>query len=262
MKNLWKNLDKIAPLLEKDRTKIILLDFDGTLTPIVKSPEMASLSPETKRLLRNLNQKPNCYLAVVSGRKLKDLKEKIKLPNVIYGGNHGLEGEIFNRKFSFPITKKAAVTLKKIREQLNQVAGKFKGVSIENKSLSLSFHYRLAGKQQVPAIKLQFKKILKPYTKNQLVSTAAGKMVFDICPRINWNKGSFAKLVIQEIQSLTKATPIAIFIGDDTTDEDVFQLLKKDITINVGENRRSSAEYILKNTREVFKFLKWIESLI
>lgn len=262
MKNLWKNLDKIAPLLEKDRAKILLLDFDGTLTPIVKSPELASLPSETRRLLRNLNQKPNLYLAVISGRQLKDLKEKIKLPNVIYGGNHGLEGEIFNRKFSFPVTKKALLTLKKIREQLEKLFGKFEGIFIENKNLAISFHYRLASKPQVPIIKTLFKKTLAPYVKDSFISVIEGKMVFDIRPRINWDKGSFTKLVIQEIQSLTKATPVAIFIGDDKTDEDVFQTLKKGITIKVGEGRRSNAQYNLRNTREVFKFLKWIESLI
>lgn len=262
MKNLWKNLDKITPLLENDRTKVLLLDFDGTLTPIVKSPKMVSLPSETRRLLRNLNQKPNCYLAVVSGRQLKDLKEKIKLPNIIYGGNHGLEGEIFDRKYSFPITKKAAVTLKKIHRQLDQVAHKFKGVLIENKNLAISFHYRLASKLQVPAIKSLFKKILKPYVKDELISTVAGKMVFDIRPKANWHKGSFAKLVIREILKKTKTTPIAIFIGDDVTDEDVFQTLKKSITIKVGKSCRSGAKYNLRNSGEVFKFLEWAQNLI
>lgn len=258
MKNLWKNLDKITPLLKKDLTKLLLLDFDGTLAPIVKSPEIASLSPQTKGLLQNLSQKPKYYLAIISGRQLEDLKEKIGLPNIIYGGNHGLEGEIFDRKFSLPIANEASMTLKKIREQLDRVANKFTGVFIENKNLALSFHYRLASKLQVHAIKSLFKKTLKPYTKDELITIVSGKMVFDIFPNLNWNKGSFAKLAIREIQRRTNSTPIAVFIGDDTTDEDVFQALKKGITIRVGRNRRSSAKYNVENIREVFRFLEWI----
>lgn len=259
MKYLWQNVAKITSLLEKDYPKLLLLDFDGTLTPIVKFPEKAKLSKEMRDLLQELSAKKGVYLAIISGRKLSDIKEKIRLPNIIYGGNHGLEGEVFGRKYSYSITNKTSLTFKKIRGQLNKIADKFRGVLIEDKELVLSFHYRLANKQQVLAIKSLFKKTLKPYLEDKLISVVLGKMVFDVRPRINWNKGSFAKLLIRKIRAQTKKAPLVIFIGDDDTDEDVFQALEKDITIKVGGGGQSNAKYSLRNTKEVPEFLKWMK---
>jgi len=74
-------------------------------------------------------------------------------------------------------------------------------------------------------LKELFRKILNPYREERLVSVIRGKMVYDIYPNVNWNKGEFAILIIQEIEALTKEKPVTIFIGDDTTDEEVFNVL-------------------------------------
>lgn len=256
--NLWKNLGKITTQIKNNPTKILMLDFDGTLTPIIQTPKEAKLPVETKNLLKQLCQKPNLYLAIISGRKLADIKKKIGLPNIIYGGNHGLEGEILHKRYSFPIPNKTLVILENIKKQLNKIADQFAGVFIENKGLTLSLHYRLARKQEIPTIRSLFKITLKPFTEDRLISVIPGKMVFDIRPLNDCNKGTFAKLLINKISEKTKTTPVVFFIGDDITDEDVFKELEKKITVKVGRNSESSAKYRLKDTRDVFKFLKWV----
>ncbi|MBI2196076.1 trehalose-phosphatase [Candidatus Daviesbacteria bacterium] len=260
--NLWKNLDKITAQLKNSPAKVLMLDFDGTLTPIVKSPKEAKLSYEMKNLLIKLSKKEGLYLAIISGRKLADLKKKVNLQNIIYGGSHGLEGEIFGQKQSFPIPNKTLVILRNIREQLNKLAGQITGVFIEDKGSVLSFHYRLVDKQQIPELRLLFKEILQPYVEDGSISSVAGKMVFTIHPKVNWNKGSFAKMVVEKIPTNSKTVPTAVFIGDDTTDEDVFQVLKKSITIKVGASNQSSAKYRLKDTKDVFSFLEWMNTTL
>ncbi|MBU1031809.1 trehalose-phosphatase [Patescibacteria group bacterium] len=256
MKYLWQNLDKITPLLKKDCPKVLLLDFDGTLVPIAKSPQKANLSQENRSLLQKLSQKPNFYLAIISGRKLSDIKEKIRLPNIIYSGNHGLKWEIFNKIDSYPIPNKTLSIVKAIRKQLDGIADKSRGVFIEDKGPVLSFHYRLVDKQQISVIKSQFKRVIKPYVENGLISILTGKMVFDIYPKVNWDKGYFAKFVINKIRTRTKTAPVVIFIGDDTTDESIFKTLKNKITIAVGKKRQSKAKYYVNNTNEVVQILK------
>ncbi|MDD5415827.1 MAG: trehalose-phosphatase [Candidatus Daviesbacteria bacterium] len=256
--DLWKDLNKITALFKRGPIKILMLDFDGTLAPIAGSPDKAKLSKESKNLLIKLSKKKGFYLAIISGRSLSELKKKVNLKNIIYAGNHGLEGEIFQQKYAFPVPDKALMTLKNIRGQLDKIAGRFKGVFIEDKGLTLSFHYRLVSKQQVPPVKLLFKKTLKSYLKTGLIYIMTGKMVFDVRPRLNWNKGSFAKLVINQIHIQTKTIPVVVFIGDDKTDEDVFQKVGKGITIKVGGDYRSNAKYRFSNTKDVFKFLEWI----
>lgn len=259
--DLWKDLDKITALFKKSPVKILMLDFDGTLTPIVKSPNQVKLSKAMKNLLIKLSKKEGFYLAILSGRQLKDLKKRVNLQNIIYAGNHGLEGEIFGEKYLFPVPNKALWALGKIREHLNQITDKSKGTFIEDKNLTLSFHYRSADRQQIPEIKLLINQTLKPYIMDGLVSAIAGKAVIDITPDVNWSKGHFAALIIKKIAERTKTHPVAIVIGDDTTDEDIFQKLKNQITITVGEKHQSKAKYYLKNPLEVVKFLQLLNKI-
>lgn len=258
--NLWKNLSKITALLKNTPAIVLMLDFDGTLTPIANSPDKARLPKKVKNLLISLSQKEGFYPVVISGRSLKDLRKKVNLKNIIYAGNHGLEGEILGAKYSFPISEEELTDLRNIRKQLNIITDQYKNVFIEDKKLSLGLHYRLADKQCIPAIKLLLEKILQPFIKNKSISIITGKMVFDILPTTNWNKGSFAKLAIDKIRAKTKTTPVAIFIGDDITDEDVFQEVEKGITIRVGRERKSNAKYRLAGIKEVSRFLEWVNA--
>ncbi|MBI2018562.1 trehalose-phosphatase, partial [Candidatus Daviesbacteria bacterium] len=155
--DLWKDLDKITAFFKKSPVKIIMLDFDGTLTPIVNSPKEARLSIGTRYLLQKLCQKPNLYLAIISGRELKDIKKRIGVPNIIYGGNHGLEGEIFGKEYSFPITKQIMTALRNIRKQLVKIANQFQGAQVENKDRALSFHYRSVATEQLQEVISLFK---------------------------------------------------------------------------------------------------------
>ncbi len=255
--DLWKNLDKITAQLQNSSAKVLMLDFDGTLAPIAKSPKEANLSEEMRNLLIKLSRKEGFYLAIISGRSLEDLKKKVNLSNIIYSGNHGLEGKILKEKYLFPVPDKILATFKIIREQLDQIAGQYKGVFIEDKKLIISFHYRTAG-EKIPEVKIAFKKVIKPYVQDGLIFVLAGKMVFSIRPEVDWNKGNFARLVIDKIQKKIKAPPVAMFIGDDATDEDVFLTLKRGITIKVGGEEQSQAKYRLTDTDDVLRFLEWI----
>lgn len=70
---------------------VLLLDYDGTLTPIVENPNKALIPEQVKQLLKALSANHRCTLATISGRCLKDIKKKVGLKNIIYSGNHGLE---------------------------------------------------------------------------------------------------------------------------------------------------------------------------
>lgn len=241
---------------------LLLLDFDGTLSPIAKFPDEAKLLPATKKLLQQLSKKPEVYLAVISGRKLDDIKIRVGLADIIYGGNHGLEGEFFGEKYSFPIPNKKLQTLKRIKEQLNQIFTNFNGVLIEDKDLTLSLHYRLAEEPRIPEIKLLINQILKPYIADGLVSVFPGAKVINITPNVKWNKGDFAALIIKKIKLYKNKCPIVIAIGDDRTDEDIFQELNHSITVTIGKKENSKAKYHLNNPKDTTTFLRMLHSLV
>lgn len=258
MKYLWKDIDKITALFKPESPKLILLDFDGTLAPIVDRPEKAKLPEETKQILKRLSEKENFYLGVISGRELSDIKTKIGIPNIIYGGNHGLEGEFFGKKFIHPDAKKIKLLLRRIYKILDNIAQIFEGVLIEDKKIALGFHYRMADKKHIKQIKILLQNQLKDFWDHKLISIIEGKKEIDILPKTEWNKGDFAKLIIDAIYSKTKLHPVVVVIGDDTTDENAFGDLKDDITVVVGEKPLSKAKYELENTNDVSTFLKWM----
>lgn len=263
MNNFWDHLDEVSPILKSNKIKLLLLDFDGTLSPIVSTPKKAIVPQRTKELLHILSNKDNYYLGVISGRNLVDLKNKINLSNIIYAGNHGIKGEIYQKKFLYPVTKEVLVVLNAIKKDLKQLADQYSGILIEDKKPGISFHFRLLEGNQLTLLKSLFNKIMLPYLKQGLISIVSGKKVFDIRPKVNWHKGYFVKMLIDHISKTTNSKPLTIYIGDDKTDEDVFLYLPRNITrnitIKIGKNK-SGAKYYLKNQGEVVKFLEWLNS--
>ncbi|MBU1397693.1 MAG: hypothetical protein KKE00_10325 [Proteobacteria bacterium] len=68
----------------------LFLDFDGTLVPIQKDPSRCVLSGEMKEELKSLADSNCCYLTILSGRSLPDIKGMVGIRNICYSGNHGL----------------------------------------------------------------------------------------------------------------------------------------------------------------------------
>lgn len=83
--------------IQKDDKVALLLDFDGTLAPLAPHPSLAEMEPETENEIKHLALNPNIYMAIISGRSADDARGKVKLENITYAGNHGLE-IIFSNK--------------------------------------------------------------------------------------------------------------------------------------------------------------------
>ena len=83
------DLDSFSRILSAGRVGLFS-DFDGTLTPLFDDPRNTVLSPAIRDTLSELSKKVE-LVAVVSGREVRFLREKIGLKSVTYVGNHGLE---------------------------------------------------------------------------------------------------------------------------------------------------------------------------
>ncbi|MCM8787358.1 MAG: trehalose-phosphatase [Candidatus Omnitrophica bacterium] len=242
---------------------ILFLDYDGTLTPIAKTPQEATLLPETKKLLRRLIKNRYCQLAIISGRALKDIKKKIGINRVIYAANHGLEIEGPKIKFKYPTSSKYKHILKNIRNKLKINLSTIKGTFIEDKGLSLSLHYRLVKKNNIPKVKKILHQATAAYKKVNKIKIKKAKKAFEITPPVVWNKGRAMLWLLEKLNAgFTKKETMPIYLGDDLTDEDAFEVLhNKGITIFVGRPKKTEAQYYLKNTQEVRNFLRLIAEL-
>ena len=241
----------------------LFLDYDGTLTPIVKTPDKAVLSFENRRLLERLMKNYLCKLAIISGRALKDIKKKVDIPGIVYIGNHGLEIEGPKINFKSIISLRYKGILQHIKDELTAKLANIKGVLIEDKGLSLSVHYRLVNRNQIPKIKTILYEATILYTIRNKIKIKLGKKVFEIRPALEWDKGKVVLWLLARWEfSLKDKNILPVYLGDDVTDEDAFGVLRnKGITIFVGRPKNSKAQYYLKDTEEVKDSLNRIVQL-
>lgn len=260
MDYLFDNWGRIQESL-KDKYLFIFLDFDGTVAPITATPDQAALSVETSGLIKKLSANPQICLAFISGRSISDLKEKIKIDNIIYSGNHGLEIEGPKIKFVYTVAAYFRKNLEQIKSVLAGNYSSIKGLLIEDKGLSLSLHYRMAEESQIPQIKAIFEEALAPYKENAGLKVKYGKKIFEVCPAVQWDKGKVVLwLLSRQVFASKDKQVFPIYIGDDVTDEDAFKALRgKGLTVFVGESGQSEAQYYVKNPAQVAQLLQDLE---
>ena len=256
MKHLFLQLNKLKDFL-KDKFIFLFLDYDGTLVPIVQNPDNAIMPQKIKTILRCLSKSPNLRIAIISGRALKDIKNKIGMEGIIYAGNHGLEIEDPKIKFKAPVPVRYKAALKKIRTILKKKLSKIKGVIMEDKVLTLSVHYRLVDAKDIWLVKTIFHETLAYYIVSNKIKIRHGKKELEIRPPLEWDKGKVVLWLLARLKFILGEEPcIPVYIGDDITDEDAFRALKdRGLTVFVGDSGKTHAEYYLKNTQEVIGFL-------
>lgn len=244
-------MKKILKKLEGIRNIILFLDYDGTIVPIKKKPELARLNPMRRNLLKKIAMK--IPVSVISGRALSEIKELVKLKGISLIGNHGYEILCKGKLWLHPEAIKLKKILRKTLKRIELRSKNLKDVLIEDKGLSGSVHFRLLKSE----LKEKIKKIVEEEVKKAdgKMEIRKGKKVLEIRPKIDWDKGKG----VEKLLSLSdvKDDFLKIYIGDDETDEDAFKIFgDRDIAILVGRRKNSSAKFRLKNVNEVWNFLK------
>ncbi|MBC75064.1 MAG: hypothetical protein CME64_03535 [Halobacteriovoraceae bacterium] len=248
-----KELDKVKDLF-KDEKRVLLLDYDGTLTPIVNNPKDALLRPKMKSLIKKLQSDKNtevviitgrdsnfickqfdgveCYLACEHGAKFYDYKKK-KWRNLVSS----------NKKDWFPQAGQI------IKEYTRRTPGSF----FEKKNYAIAWHYRNSpqdfGEFQARKLVVDLESGLSHFP----VSVILGKKVVEV-KSIEANKGYFTQWFISRYAQDGEK----IFaIGDDKTDEDMFDALdRKAVTLKVGTPENTKANHFIEKQSNVSNLLK------
>lgn len=248
-------INHIAQIKEviRDKNVAFFLDYDGTLTPIVAKPELAVLDQDTRTCLQQLSQQ--YFVAVISGRALNDVRNLVAINTIYYAGNHGLEvAGPHSYQIKHELKPDFINLLNTVYQELVTKLHNIKNVIIENKLYSLSIHYRLVESHYIKQIEKTIDAIISQHPK---LIKRHGKKVFEIRPRLAWNKGKVIFYLMQQLH-MSLDTIMPIYIGDDVTDEDAFRALKnKGISILVARHfRETAADYNLIDTQEVKTFLQ------
>ncbi len=199
------------------RPSALITDVDGTLSPIVSSPQEAEVLPECRGALAKLAGSLD-LVAVVSGRQVEDVRRMVGLDQLAYIGNHGLESwsradGCQNKASSY--TSTMAEILGMLKDKLESLAG----IHLEDKGTVVSIHYRTSPD---PAIARQA--IFEAIEETPAVGGLAireGKRVIEIQPPLAINKGT----VIAELAKAYRLKGI-LYLGDDLTDIDAFRAIR------------------------------------
>ena len=192
--------DLLAQLREEPERAALLLDVDGTLAPIVSRPEDARVPPETRAELERLAS-TYALVACVSGRASADAAETVGVESVVYVGTHGLELE--------PEAERWVAALHAFTATVHW--------PVEDKGLSVSFHYRGAPDEEAARAELEE---VAAAARAAGLRARFGRKVLELLPPIDAHKGTAIRRLLGE-RDLRRA----LYAGDDTTDLDAFRAL-------------------------------------
>jgi len=209
-------LNRLRSWGEEPRSVAVLTDIDGTLAPIMPTPDMSEVSDEIKDLLGRLSAR---YLLVagISGRKTEDAFDLIRLEDVVYFGNHGFEilrdGEVEVIPEALPYLEKVQELERLAREELAPL-----GAFVEEKGITTSIHYRNVPRE----IGERCVEFVEREGKRLGLRVTVGRGVVEARPPIRADKGTAVRTLVEEYRPER-----AMFIGDDTTDLDAFRELEE-----------------------------------
>ena len=239
---------------------IVMLDVDGTLAPIAMRPTDAAVPSDTRRAVSALAAANGIVIVLVSGRAAADARRIVGVANVWIVGNHGYEvigpdGETLIDPQVMAYQPVIAQAGRRIQPRLADVPG----VIFEDKGWTLTIHYRLADPALVPKVRA----VLEETTTSLGLRLTEGKMVFEVRPPAQINKGTAVLTLGRNLGGLSGEGAL-VFIGDDLSDEDAFRALrsrsKAPVTVRVSEEEiaQTAAEFRVRDPAEVREFLEWL----
>lgn len=244
----------IGSLVRQQKTALFL-DYDGTLTPIARRPEEATLSSEMRSLLHRLSS--HCTVAIVSGRDRQNVEEMMQLDHLTYAGSHGFDirgaGGLHMEQES---AQKVLPDLEQAEQLLRRRIEPIEGAHVERKRFAIAVHYREVEDEESV---LQIGRIVDEICgRHPALRKKEGKKIFELQPDVEWDKGR-AILWLLEALGLNPQDLLSLYLGDDVTDEDAFRMLRyrgAGIGIRVGsEEVDTKACYYLRDCDEVKEFL-------
>jgi trehalose 6-phosphate phosphatase len=202
-------LARHRPVLERlarDRA-LLAFDYDGVLAPLVTDPRGAPMGASTRRLLAAVARRWPC--AIVSGRAWAHTRALSGGVVPLVVGNHGYE-------LGHPRPVPAAV-LRQVRgwrDALERELSGQRGVHFEDKRSTLAVHYGLERRWR--AVEAAVHREAERLEGARLVR---GKKVLNVIPAGFPNKGDAVRSLLRKLR-----LDVALYAGDDVTDEDVFAL--------------------------------------
>lgn len=236
-------LPELDAAIRKAERVLVATDFDGTLCPIARTPHDVRLSPAVMEIVRRMAECERLHLAVLSGRSLADISQRLP-PGLTVSGNHGLEIQGGNFQFEHEAARELRPRLEWLCAELEQVMAPWPGAWVENKGLSATLHYREVDAHQHGPMLFAARRHL---TRDGGFALRAGKRALEIRPKIEWDK----REAVRYISEAAGPFDVTICLGDDRTDETMYEPVEGRYSVKVGCDQPTRAAYYLLDPGEV-----------
>lgn len=243
--------------MKNSEARAFFTDFDGTLVRITRRPADARLSPKMRNLLASLAKSLD-IVGVVSGRTLADLQARVGVKGIAYVGSHGFSVLMPDGRRVELLPQRQRARIRRIQRIVSRQLSGRPGISLEPKDGTVAIHFRGASR----ASRAQAREILRRIVgRNSGFMVLPGKKVWELMPSGRPDKFAAIDAVFRWARRHQRAQQwFAIYVGDDTTDECVFENWKG-ISVAVGKRRRTAARYFLRSPAEVRRLLERLEAL-
>jgi trehalose 6-phosphate synthase/phosphatase len=249
-----KGIDAIRHAYQLSNNRILFFDYDGTLAPIVPDPAKAIMSEDVKKLLGDIAKRDT--VVIVSGRDRYFLDKLFSDLPVHMIAEHGA---LIKAKDSgeWQLNENYEENWKDgIRPMMQIYAKRCPGAFVEEKETALAWHYRTADDKEYATRRAQellwqLKNYIQPELNLQVID---GNKVVEV-KKTAFNKGTATRTFVE-----TGDFDFILAIGDDTTDEDMFEALPDtSFTIKIGDDLSAARNHI-RSQDEVFHFLHFMVS--
>ncbi len=236
----------------------VLLDFDGTVAEIVADPAAAAPIDGVATVLATLATR--CPVAVISGRDLTDLRDRVGVDGIWYAGSHGFElmapdGTRHVHDAMPGAERVLAEAARELRRRLHSITGAL----VEHKRFAVAVHHRNVAAEDVGRV------IAAAHETGHAAGLRVthGRRVTELRPDVDWDKGTALRWILDHL-----AVPVLpIYLGDDLTDEDAFDAVESDgiaIVVRAEEtgDRQTAARFSVAGPRQAREFLQRLAMLL
>jgi trehalose 6-phosphate phosphatase len=236
------------------RHPAVFYDFDGTLSDIVDDPDSARPVAGAVEALEMLAAQ--CPVAVLSGRDLADVTQRLGVPGIWYAGSHGFELTAPDGTHHQNEDAAAAIpVLAQAAAELRGRLGSIPGVVVEHKRFGVAAHYRNAARDRVDEVAAA----VRAAGQRDALRVTTGREVIELRPDMDWDKGKTLRWVMDHLRGAESGPLVPMYLGDDITDEDAFDAIRQDgfpILVRHSEDgdRATAALFALDSPAQVAEF--------
>ena len=245
--------DNLIKSFREASNPILFFDYDGTLVPIREFPEMAIPDGHIISITERLSAHTN--IVIISGRNKEFLDKWFSYLDLTLIAEHGAFIKYPGKEWEYSLDSSDSWK-EVILPVLTRYSNRCKGAFVEQKTASLCWHYRNSDVDLAALRTLELKNELAELISNMPLQIIEGHKVVEV-KRSGYNKGSAARKVFD-----AEKHDFVLAIGDDKTDEDLFESLPQDaVTIKVGKET-TRARYSFAVQSAVIDFLERLISSI